>query len=101
MGYRRTSRREVIAGAAAVSAAALASPALAQSGARVIVVGGGFAGADCARTLKRASPRTAVTLIEANATFTACPLANAVLAGLRPLRAQQFDYKRIAAEGIT
>lgn len=65
------------------------------------MIGGGFAGADCARTLKKTSPRTAVTLVETNATFSACPLANAVLAGLRPLRAQQFDYKRVAADGVT
>src|SRR5262245_27488011 len=97
---RRTNRREGLGGVAA-NKAALASPALAQSGARVIVIGGGFAGADCARTLKKASSRTAVTLVEANATFSACPLANAVLAGLRPLRAQQFDYKRVAADGVT
>jgi sulfide dehydrogenase [flavocytochrome c] flavoprotein chain len=99
---RRTNRREIITGAAAATAAALASPTLAQqSGPRVVVIGGGFAGADCARTLKKASPRAAVTLVEANPTYSACPLANAVLAGLRPLQAQQFGYTRIAAEGIT
>jgi sulfide dehydrogenase [flavocytochrome c] flavoprotein chain len=97
---RRKTRREVIAGAAAATAA-LAAPALAQSGPHVVVIGGGFAGADCARTLKKARTRATVTLIETNATFTAPPLANAVIAGLRPLRAQQFDYKRVAADGIT
>lgn len=96
------SRRDVLKGAAASAAALLAAPAIAQgSGPSVIVVGGGFAGADCARTLKKTSPRTNVTLVEANATYTACPLANAVLAGLRPLRAQQFDYARVAADGVT
>ena len=76
-------------------------PALAQaSPARVVVVGGGFAGATCARTVKRLDPRTAVTLVEASQTFTACPFSNEVIAGLRDIKAQQFDYKQIAAEGI-
>lgn len=97
---RRTNRREVIAGAVTM-AASFGTPALAQrSGPRVVVIGGGFAGADCARTLKRANSKITVTLVEANATYSACPLANAVLAGIRPLRAQQFDYKRIAADGV-
>jgi len=100
MSRRHPSRRAVLAGGLA-TAAALATPALAQGAApRVVVVGGGFGGAGCARTLKQASPGLAVTLVEASATFTACPFANAVLAGLRPLRAQQFGYDHLRAEGI-
>jgi NADPH-dependent 2,4-dienoyl-CoA reductase/sulfur reductase-like enzyme len=76
-------------------------PALAQnSGGRVVVVGGGFAGATCARTLKRLDPRIAVTLVEASQTFTACPFSNEVIAGLRDIKAQQFDYKKVAADGV-
>jgi sulfide dehydrogenase [flavocytochrome c] flavoprotein subunit len=67
---------------------------------RVVIVGGGFAGASCARALKKAEPRIAVTLVESNATFTACPLSNAVIAGLRELKAQQFTYENVAADGI-
>jgi sulfide dehydrogenase [flavocytochrome c] flavoprotein subunit len=101
MNRRRTSRRDILAGAAASAAALVAAPALSQnSGPRVIVIGGGFGGADCARTLKRANARIAVTLIEANAKFSACPLANAVLAGLRPIQAQQFGYARITADNV-
>jgi NADPH-dependent 2,4-dienoyl-CoA reductase/sulfur reductase-like enzyme len=75
----------------------LPMPALAQNaGLRVVVVGGGFAGATCARTLKRLDPRLAVTLVEANQTFTACPFSNEVIAGLRDLKAQQFGYSKIA-----
>ena len=47
-------------------------PAIAQGAApRVVVVGGGFAGASCARALRHADPKIAVTLVEASATFTA------------------------------
>jgi len=85
------------------SAAALCpAPARAQSaGPRVVVVGGGFGGASCARALRQLAPRFAVTLVEASATFTACPFSNAVIGGLRELSAQQFGYTRVAADGIT
>jgi NADPH-dependent 2,4-dienoyl-CoA reductase/sulfur reductase-like enzyme len=74
---------------------------LAQSAARVVVVGGGFGGASCARALRRTDPKLQVTLIEPNRTFTACPFSNEVIAGLRELETQQFTYDRIIAEGVT
>jgi NADPH-dependent 2,4-dienoyl-CoA reductase/sulfur reductase-like enzyme len=42
-----------------------------------------------------------VTLVEANEVFAACPHSNAVIAGLRDMKAQLFSYRRIAAAGIT
>ena len=94
-------RRNVI-GALAASAAALALPfpAFAQAMARVVVIGGGFAGASFARALKRLDPKLDVTLLEPNTIFTACPFSNEVIAGLRDIEAQQFGYQRIAAEGV-
>jgi NADPH-dependent 2,4-dienoyl-CoA reductase/sulfur reductase-like enzyme len=77
-------------------------PAIAQGAAgRVVVVGGGFGGATCARFLKRINPRLAVTLVEVSRTFTACPFSNNVIAGLRDLKAQQFGYDKVGADGIT
>jgi sulfide dehydrogenase [flavocytochrome c] flavoprotein subunit len=99
---RRMTRRNVVGGIVA-SAAALAfpCPSIAQSAARVVVIGGGFAGASCARALRRREPKLMVTLIEPNRIFTACPFSNEVIAGLRPIEAQQFGYARIAAEGVS
>ncbi|QOZ24561.1 NAD(P)/FAD-dependent oxidoreductase [Bradyrhizobium sp. CCBAU 51753] len=97
---RRLTRRNVVRGAAAVVAAALARPSLAQATARVAVIGGGFGGTACARALRRLDPKIQVTLIEPNRTFTACPLSNEVIAGLRELPAQQFSYDKVAADGI-
>jgi NADPH-dependent 2,4-dienoyl-CoA reductase/sulfur reductase-like enzyme len=95
-------RRQFLRLGTAVPAALLPVPAFAQGARpRVVVVGGGFAGASCARALRQANTRIAVTLVEANPTFTACPLSNAVIGGLRELSAQQFTYERVAAEGIT
>ncbi len=102
MTQQHLSRRHVLKHAAASAAAlGLATPAIAQGTAgRVVVVGGGFAGASCARTLKRIDPRLTVVLVEANPTFTACPFSNTVIAGLRDLKAQQFGYKRLADDKI-
>src|SRR5271157_4500470 len=97
---RTTRRRFLQAASAMVSGTLLPVPALAQASARVIVVGGGFAGAVCARELHRADPRFAVTLVEANPVFTACPLSNALIAGLRDIAAQRFGYDAIRAEGV-
>ena len=68
---------------------------------RVAVIGGGFAGASCARALKKADPRIAVTLVEPNAVFHACPMSNAVIAGLREMERQRFTYEAVRADGVT
>jgi NADPH-dependent 2,4-dienoyl-CoA reductase/sulfur reductase-like enzyme len=95
-----TSRRDFLKLGA--TAAVLGVPAITRAAAgRVVVIGGGFAGASCARALRQLDPNIAVTLVEASQTFTACPLSNAVIGGLRELSAQQFTYERIAADGIT
>ena len=73
---------------------------MAQAAPRVVVIGGGFAGATAARALKQADPRIAVTLVETSRTFTACPFSNLVIGGLRELPAQQFGYDKVAADGI-
>jgi len=96
------SRRDILRSGASVAAVGLLPKiALGQTAApKVVVVGGGFAGATCARMLKRLAPHIAVTLVEQNATFTACPFSNEVLAGLRDIKDQEFDYKKIVAEGV-
>ena len=103
MTARRTSRRDFLKTAVAgASAAVLPLPAIAQgAGGRVVVVGGGFGGATCARFIRRIDPRIAVTLVEANPTFTACPFSNLVIVGLRDLKAQEFGYDKLAADQVT
>jgi sulfide dehydrogenase [flavocytochrome c] flavoprotein chain len=98
----QVNRREFIgAVAAGASAALVCAPAIAQGAAHVIIIGGGFAGATCARQLKRFDPKIQVTLVETNPTFTACPFSNAVVAGFRELNAQQFTYEKVVADGVT
>ncbi len=95
-------RRQVLRSAAGAAAAAALwpLPSIAQAAPRIVVVGGGFAGASCARALRNADGRLAVTLVERRRVYTAPPLSNAVLGGLRALADQQFGYQRIAAAGI-
>jgi len=98
---RSTRRRFVRAAAASVAASVFPRPLLAQgSQQRIVVIGGGFAGATAARFLKRADPRFNVTLVEPNPVFAACPFSNEVIAGLREMRAQLFGYDRVASEGV-
>src|SRR5262249_32073480 len=98
---RLPTRRNAVFGiAGAALAAALPCPSLAQAAPRVAVIGGGFGGASCARTLKRLDSKLEVTLIEANRTFVSCPFSSEVIAGLREFEAQKFGYDRIAADGV-
>src|SRR5258708_5399318 len=99
---RLMTRRNVVRGIVATTASfTFPCPSRAQSAARIIVIGGGFGGAACARALRRIDAKLQVTLVEPNKIFTACPFSNEVIAGLREIEAQQFSYDKIAAEGIT
>jgi sulfide dehydrogenase [flavocytochrome c] flavoprotein chain len=96
-----TTRRNVVRGiAATVAGLAFPSPSLAQSAPRVVVIGGGFGGASCARALRKINNKLQVSLVEPSRTFVACPFSNEVVAGMRDLDAQQFGYDRIAADGV-
>src|SRR5215472_10056669 len=98
----KTTRRAFLRGSAASAAAAvLAVPALAQAKARVVVIGGGFAGATCAGELQKAEPRFVVTLVETNPTYTACPFSNSVIAGLRTIAEQRFGYDALRNAGVS
>jgi sulfide dehydrogenase [flavocytochrome c] flavoprotein subunit len=95
------SRRTVLKGlTAAVAASLFPRPSLAQGASRVVVVGGGFGGATCAREVKRHLPSASVTLVESQETFTACPFSNGVIAGLRDLKEQQFGYDAVRKDGV-
>jgi sulfide dehydrogenase [flavocytochrome c] flavoprotein chain len=103
MTRARAARRTFLksAAAAAFAAAAFQRPAVPQgAGPRVVVIGGGFGGASCARALRTADPRVAVTLVEANAIYTAPPMSNAAIAGLHPLKYQQFGYDALQRDGV-
>jgi NADPH-dependent 2,4-dienoyl-CoA reductase/sulfur reductase-like enzyme len=76
----------------------LAAPALAQAAPKVVVIGGGFGGTSCARSLH--GHGIDVTLVEARETYTSCPFSNAVIAGLRPLSTLRFGYEGVRRAGV-
>ncbi len=53
-----------------------------QSEGRVVIIGGGFGGATCAKYLRELAPAVKVTLVERDPKFITCPFSNAVLGGL-------------------
>lgn len=83
-----------------LTGASLAAPATffsasarANTPPRVIVVGGGFAGATAAKYLRMWSKGTVdVTLIERNTSFISCPMSNTVLGGSRSIKDLTRSY---------
>jgi len=69
--------------------------AMAQASGKVVVVGGGFGGATCAKYLRRYGPQLSVTLIEPKASYVSCPFSNSVLAGFNPIDYVTFDYNTL------
>jgi sulfide dehydrogenase [flavocytochrome c] flavoprotein chain len=95
----RITRRDFIrltgAGAATL-ALGYATTVRAANGPRVVVVGGGFGGATCAKYLKRADQNIQVTLVEPNTRFITCPFSNYVIGGMRKIDSltQTYDALR-------
>ncbi len=80
------SRRGMLqVGAFALGSLALPIKASSQSKARIVIVGGGFGGASAAQALVQLLPSADFTLIEPNASYTACPFSNLVIVTERPL----------------
>ncbi len=74
--------------------------ALAAASGKVVVVGGGFGGATCARYLKRWGPQLDVTLVERDTSYITCPFSNEVLSGNLDISKITHDYSNIHAQGI-
>ncbi len=67
-------------------------------GATVVVVGGGFGGATCAKYLKRAGIN--VTLIEPSTKFVTCPFSNYVLGGTHKIENITHTYDALRKSGV-
>jgi len=79
-------RRGLVVGGALLGLGACAAPAVLPTGAKVVVIGGGFGGATAARYVRLLSGHQIdVVLIEPQSRFVSCPVSNLVLAGTRTL----------------
>ncbi len=87
-----------VAGVSALPCALSAGRSRAQGAGRVVVVGGGFAGATAARYLAYAGH--AVTLVERTPVYVTCPFSNTVLGGFNTLDEISFGYQGVADAGV-
>ena len=96
-------RRQVLKNAAYLSAMAamplgLSTACYRRQKQRVVVIGGGFAGATAARYLAMWAPELDITLIEKNSQFISCPQSNLVLSGNRSLQQLTLEYDHLQAD---
>lgn len=99
----RFDRRQFATGLGAAVAGALFVPsrfAIAEGSARVVVIGGGPAGATVAALVKTAAPKLQVTLIEPKISYTTCFFSNYYIGGLKSFASLTHRYSGFDALGV-
>lgn len=96
------SRRDFVKVAGAATAVGLVgAPHLALGASqKVVIVGGGTAGATAAKYIKMADSSIDVTLIEPNPEYVTCYLSNEVIGGDRAYDTLRVSYDGLKARGI-
>jgi sulfide dehydrogenase [flavocytochrome c] flavoprotein subunit len=90
-----------LTGGAATLGGVVAAPHVARAaGQKVVVVGGGPAGATAAKYIKLGDPSLEVTLIEANADYYTCFMSNEVLSGERKVESLKVGYDGLKKHGV-
>jgi NADPH-dependent 2,4-dienoyl-CoA reductase/sulfur reductase-like enzyme len=85
------------------AAAALATAGCAttqQPKGRVVVVGGGFAGATAAKYIRMWDPSIEVVMVERENIFTSCPFSNLVLGGTKKMEDIRHSYDGLRKYGV-
>ena len=76
-----------------------AARAQAAASAKVLIIGGGFAGSSCALQLRRLNPRMQVTLVDPDEIYTTCPMSNGALVGQRAMQSLRVTRRGLARSG--
>lgn len=82
------------------SAAGFLSSCSKGTSARVVIVGGGFGGATCAKYLLRFDSSLQITLVEPSEKFMTCPFSNMVIGDMRTLGSISHDYSAQKERGV-
>jgi sulfide dehydrogenase [flavocytochrome c] flavoprotein subunit len=98
----KMNRRDFVKTAGAATAVGMVGfPHLALgAGKKVVVVGGGTAGATAAKYLKMADESVDITIIEPNEHYFTCYMSNEVIAGDRSIDSIKHGYDGLKARGI-
>jgi sulfide dehydrogenase [flavocytochrome c] flavoprotein subunit len=98
----KITRRGFIQTAGAATAAGMVGVPYIALGAskKVVIVGGGTAGATAAKYIRMADSTVDVTLIEANQHYYTCYMSNEVLGGDRDINSIKFGYGGLQGHGI-
>ena len=99
---RRQFIQAAAAGSVLASTVGCASMGAASRG-KVVVIGGGYAGATAAKYIRQWSEGSIeVTLVEPNAAFISCPLSNLVLGGSKQIGDLTVSYENLTRRhGVT
>ncbi|CAG0938040.1 sulfite dehydrogenase (cytochrome C) [Gallionellaceae bacterium] len=95
---RREFIKLVSAGAALAALPGCATTSGGRTIGRVVVVGGGYAGAAAAKYVRMWGPDIEVVLVERNAEFISCPLSNRVLAGVMSIQDLTRGYDQLGSK---
>ncbi len=97
---RREFMRLMSAGAGIAALAGCAGTGGRPTVGRVVVIGGGYAGATAAKYVRMWSPDIEVTLVERNGEFISCPISNLVLGGSKTLADITVGYGGLDKYGV-
>ena len=96
--YSRRNFIKLVGVASAATAVGWPLIASGKKGGRVVIIGGGFGGASCAKYLRKMDASVKVTLVEREAKFVTCPFSNAVLGGLYKMDFITHDYDALRSK---
>lgn len=98
---RRRDFLKMLGAGAALGAAPEFAFAAVPEGRRVVVIGGGYAGATAAKYLRLwGGDKLEIILVEKNTTFISCPMSNLVLGGSKQIGDLTFNFSGLDRYGI-